>query len=84
MTTARDAALKAAEWATTADSEAATADDSRTKAAEFGRKPFNTDMVARHRTDAEQADARQQRAIAAATMWAAVSGALLATEEPTR
>ena len=84
MTTSRDAALKAAEWAVKADAVAATADDCRTKADEFNRKPFNTDLVARHRSDANRADAKQQRAVATATMWAAVAGALHATEEQPR
>ncbi|MBK3548132.1 hypothetical protein [Streptomyces sp. MBT60] len=80
MTTARDAALKAAEWATKADAAAATASDHRKKAAHFARLQSNRHHAAEHRADAERADARQQRAIASATMWAAVAGALTATE----
>lgn len=83
MTTARDAALTAAEWAIQADTAAATADDHRKKAAHFGRLPSARHHAAEHRADAERADARQQRAITSATMWAAVAQVLHATEEPT-
>ena len=84
MTDARDAALKAAEWATKADAAAATADAYRKKAAYFSTIPSNRHIAADHRASADHADTRQQRAIAAATMWAAVAGVLHATEEPTR
>lgn len=84
MSDARDAALKAAEWATKADAAAATADDYRTKAAHFARIPSNRHHAADQMASAASADARQQRAVAMATMWAATAAALHTTEEPTR
>lgn len=82
MSAARDAALKAAEWAAKADTAATAASDYRKKAAHFARLASNRHIAAEHRADADRADARQQRAIASATMWAAVAAALQATEEP--